>query len=429
MRRLAVLSMHTSPLAQPGTGDGGGHERLRAGALLGARPQRGHLRRLHEALVTASSPTSSLSSRASLVHHVAAGPPAAVAKETLQEHVEEFTESVVERMTGPALRPPGLSGLRRRGRPRRRHPRQLLALGPRRSCDQAPARAAPRLDVPHPRPREGRGEPGGGRERRAGPAGAAPSRRSSAARTPCSPRATSRSTSWSSFTGRTRAGSRSSRSVSTTPSSRPATARTRAGRSDSPATGRCFSSSGRIQPLKGADVALQAFALPLAVGSGRPPRGRRRPERSEGRGRRWRSCARMVEDFGLGDRVRFVPPQPHELLSTYYRAADCCLVPSRSESFGLVALEAAACGTPVVAAAVGGLTTLVQHGRTGYLVEDGDAAAYAKLRRRDLRRPPAAGRARGGRRGDGRGLHLVDHRRPPCTTSTAHLTSRTLVEC
>ena len=59
----------------------------------------------------------------------------------------------------------------------------------------------------------------------------------------------------------------------------------------------------------------------------------------------------------MADRVRFVAPQPHHLLSTYYRAADVCLVPSRSESFGLVALEAAACGTPVVAAAVGGLTS------------------------------------------------------------------------
>src|SRR5581483_2127308 len=66
-----------------------------------------------------------------------------------------------------------------------------------------------------------------------------------------------------------------------------------------------------------------------------------------------------------------------ELLSTYYRAADVCLVPSRSESFGLVALEAAACGTPVVAAAVGGLTTLVEDGCTGFLVEGRDPATYA----------------------------------------------------
>jgi D-inositol-3-phosphate glycosyltransferase len=74
----------------------------------------------------------------------------------------------------------------------------------------------------------------------------------------------------------------------------------------------------------------------------------------------------------------FTPPQPHELLSTYYRAADCCLVPSRSESFGLVALEASACGVPVVAAAVGGLTTLVEDGRSGYLVESGDVEGFAK---------------------------------------------------
>jgi D-inositol-3-phosphate glycosyltransferase len=86
----------------------------------------------------------------------------------------------------------------------------------------------------------------------------------------------------------------------------------------------------------------------------------------------------LVSSEGLSGSVTFWPPQPHERLSTFYRAADVCVVPSRAESFGLVALEAAACGTPVVAAAVGGLTTLVDDGRTGYLVEPGDAGGFAE---------------------------------------------------
>jgi D-inositol-3-phosphate glycosyltransferase len=77
-------------------------------------------------------------------------------------------------------------------------------------------------------------------------------------------------------------------------------------------------------------------------------------------------------------------------LASYYRAADVCVVPSRSESFGLVALEAAACGVPVVAAAVGGLRTLVEHGRTGYLVEDRDPMMFARSIDRLLRDPVRA---------------------------------------
>jgi D-inositol-3-phosphate glycosyltransferase len=132
---------------------------------------------------------------------------------------------------------------------------------------------------------------------------------------------------------------------------------------------------GRIQPLKGADVAVRTLAalrsFPdahlVVVGGPSGPRG----EEHLGRIRE------IVDTEKLSDRVHFVAPQAHELLSTYYRAADVCVVPSRSESFGLVALEAAACGTPVVAAAVGGLTTLVDDGRTGYLVDDPTPAAFA----------------------------------------------------
>jgi D-inositol-3-phosphate glycosyltransferase len=130
---------------------------------------------------------------------------------------------------------------------------------------------------------------------------------------------------------------------------------------------------GRVQPLKGLSVAIEA----IAELKGRPGRAGRAclvvvggPSGPRGEWELARSKT-LIAERELGGRVWFVPPQPHELLSTYYRAADVCVVPSRSESFGLVALEAAACALPVVASAVGGLTTLVDHGRTGYLVEPG----------------------------------------------------------
>ncbi len=85
----------------------------------------------------------------------------------------------------------------------------------------------------------------------------------------------------------------------------------------------------------------------------------------------------LADDLGVTDRVRWVPPQPHEALADWYRAADVCVVPSRTESFGLVALEAAACGTPVVAADVGGLRSLVDDGHTGFLVAERTPDAFA----------------------------------------------------
>jgi len=144
---------------------------------------------------------------------------------------------------------------------------------------------------------------------------------------------------------------------------------------------------GRIQPLKALDVAIAALstlaqrdAVLLAVGGPSGAAGADEMDRIQ----------RLAEQLGVGDRVRFVPPQPHHLLSTYYRAADVCLVPSRSESFGLVALEAAACGIPVVASAVGGLTTLVDHGRTGFLVDSRDPERFAEAAARVLDDPDLA---------------------------------------
>jgi D-inositol-3-phosphate glycosyltransferase len=85
----------------------------------------------------------------------------------------------------------------------------------------------------------------------------------------------------------------------------------------------------------------------------------------------------LAASAGVGDRVVFLPPQPHERLAEFYSAADAVLVPSRSESFGLVALEAQACGTPVVAAAVGGLRYSVRDGVGGLHVLGHDPRDFA----------------------------------------------------
>jgi len=150
---------------------------------------------------------------------------------------------------------------------------------------------------------------------------------------------------------------------------------------------------GRIQPLKGAAVAVEAVARSrhrdaklLVVGGASGTEGSDEVHRVHA----------LVDELGVRDRVVFIPPQPHHVLSTYYRAADAVLVPSRSESFGLVALEAAACGTPVVAAAVGGLLTLVDDGRTGYLIDSREPQDYTTAIDRlldddGLRRTLAAG--------------------------------------
>jgi D-inositol-3-phosphate glycosyltransferase len=144
---------------------------------------------------------------------------------------------------------------------------------------------------------------------------------------------------------------------------------------------------GRLQPLKGAELAIEALAalqrpdVTLMIVGG--PSGR-------GGDQELKTLHELVRARGVESQVVWVAPQPHYLLSTFYRAADVVLVPSRSESFGLVALEASACGTPVIASAVGGLQTIVDDGVTGWLIPNRDPSSYADALRLLFSQPQLA---------------------------------------
>lgn len=141
---------------------------------------------------------------------------------------------------------------------------------------------------------------------------------------------------------------------------------------------------GRIQPLKGLDVAVETLARLADRRTRLVVVGGASGNEGETEVVRIRS---LIESLGVANRVDFVAPQAHHMLSTYYRAADVVIVPSRSESFGLVALEAAACGVPVVASGVGGLITIVDDGVTGHLVADRSPDVFASHVDRILANP------------------------------------------
>jgi D-inositol-3-phosphate glycosyltransferase len=146
---------------------------------------------------------------------------------------------------------------------------------------------------------------------------------------------------------------------------------------------------GRIQPHKGPEVLIRAVAemlqhtpmlrskLRAVIMGGPSGNGSSEPERLEA----------LAKFLGVTDVVHFVPPVPHEELSDWYRSADLVCVPSYSESFGLVALEAQACGTPVVATAVGGLRAAVADGISGVLVDGHNPKAWSATLMRLLMEP------------------------------------------
>jgi D-inositol-3-phosphate glycosyltransferase len=142
---------------------------------------------------------------------------------------------------------------------------------------------------------------------------------------------------------------------------------------------------GRIQPLKAPDVLLRAAArlreldpdvaatLTVVIVGGNSGSGL--------------DLAALAGQLGLGASVRFLPPQRGDALADVYRAADIVAVPSYNESFGLVAVESMACGTPVVATRAGGIPEAISDGETGLLVPPHDEEALAQAIVRLLRDP------------------------------------------
>jgi D-inositol-3-phosphate glycosyltransferase len=318
------------------------------------------------------------------VHHVSAGPPAPVAKESLPEVVDEFADGVLKRMSGSGTFGTAedlpfdavhanywLSGVAGH---MIKHQLNLPLVSTFHTLDRVKAEASPEeveADASH----------------RRAEAEAAVIRCSDTVLASCSVEAAQITDLYHADPSRIRIVAPGVEHSFFGPGDRKQARRALG----LPGQGPLLLFVGRIQPLKGLAVAVRTLAALIAdhpdarlvvVGGPSGPQGEAEVARVHS----------LVESLGLGDHVFFVPPRLHDLLSTYYRAADVCLVPSRSESFGLVALEAAACGTPVVASDVGGLRSLIDHGRTGYLVEDHSPEAFAGWVRQVLAEPLLAER-------------------------------------
>lgn len=363
MRRLAVISFHTSPLAQPGTGDGGG--------------MNVYVRRLCSELARAGveSDVYTRSWRPGLspivdvedgvrVHHVPAGPSDTVSREMLPGLVPEFTEGVRQRFVAEG-RPDvihanyWLSGVSGHAL---KHDFELPLV-----CTFHTL-ARVKAEVTNDGGRRARAE--------ADVVGCADSILASSM-----DEATQLERLYGAVPHRIEVVPPGVDHRTFFPGNR-AEARSQLGLPPGPV----LLFVGRIQPLKGADVAVRTLAaLPraatlLIVGGPSGPDGAEAVARLHN----------LANELHLEESIRFVAPQAQEDLAPYYRAADVCLVPSRSESFGLVALEAAACATPVVAAAVGGLRSLVVPGVSGYLVPDRDPRAFAACVEELLSQPAMA---------------------------------------
>jgi D-inositol-3-phosphate glycosyltransferase len=350
MQKLVILSLHTSPLAQPGTGDGGGmnvYVRELVGALAQAGVQcRAYTRRWADDL-----PERVQVEPGFEVIHVPAGPTDQT-KEELSQHVREYSEWVARDIRGWGANAihanywlSGVAGLQLK---------QMLDL--------------PLITTFHTLARV-KAESGDQEPESRARAEAAVMACADVVLANCLAEADQLEEFYGAARERIEIVPPGVDQAFFSPGSQ-AGARSAIGAGDNP----LLLFVGRIQPLKGLDVAIGALAASehtdaqlWVIGGASGPQGESELARVN----------TLIKDLDVGDRVKFVAPQPHHLLSTFYRAADITLVPSRSESFGLVALEASACGTPVIASAVGGLMTLVDSGVTGFLMDERDPERWA----------------------------------------------------
>ena len=363
---VAVLSMHTSPLAQPGTGDGGGMN-VYVRELATALARAGVVCDVYTRADRRGLPATVNVEPGFRVHHVEAGPVAPLPKEALPELAHEFAVAVMQHMTANGIKADQL------------HANYWLSAVAGHEIKHA-------LDLPlvttfHTLARvKNEGSDLDSEERACAEAAAIGCSDMVLANT--SIEADELVHYYGAHRDRIEEVPLGVDHAFFSPGSA-AGARRALGLAASPV----LLYVGRIQPLKGTELAIRSLAASrhrdaqlLVVGGPSGVDGAAEVDRIH----------KLAAELGLGDRVRFVDPQPHHLLSTYYRAADVCLVPSRSESFGLVALEAGACGTPVIASNVGGLQTIVDHGTTGFLVDARDPALWASYIDRILDDPALA---------------------------------------
>jgi D-inositol-3-phosphate glycosyltransferase len=355
MVRLAVLSYHTSPLAQPGTGDGGGMN-VYVRELSSAFARLGHEVDVYTRRDNPQVHHTVLVEPGFRVHHVTAGPATTLERDEFPLYIDEFTDSVATsfRCTGApdAIHAnywlSGLSGHRLK------HELNIPLIMTFHTLERVKAETF-----------EDESEERAKQE-------AAIFACADAVLASCEVEAEQIVRFYDASPSRVHVVPLGVQHAFFAPGYRPQARRALG--IDPDATMLLF--VGRIQALKGVDLALETLiemrkrgrnALLAIIGGPSGPDGRETLTRLHDR----------VAKAGVIGQVSFVAPQAHQLLSTWMRAADVTLVPSRSESFGLVALESSGCGTPVIASDVGGLKTLIEPGVNGFLIEERDPAVWA----------------------------------------------------